>query len=190
MSEGTSYRAGRLSGILPLIAGLPFLAFAGCGLLATGLESWYFFQLFFAGGAFAVVLGLEIPSRRLYVNGHGFVRTFWFGAYRVITAWESVESWLATPYDITPELVSKVWTTLYPSGASAIRPVLLGDDGSFTGKAALFRVRGQRWPILVQDFENWHPNFETFLTDVRRWIDSKELRIPELCSLFAEREAR
>ena len=180
--EGNTYRAGRLSGCLLLIGGLPFLAIGLCGLIAVGLESWYFFGLFFAAGLFAVVLGLEAPSRRLVVDGHGITQTFWFGAYHEKMPWETIESWLATAYDITPELDSKVWASLYPGETPWFRPVLLGHDGSFTGKAALFRIQGRRWPVRIQDSEQWDPNFDAFLADVRTWIQSKEIAVPELCS--------
>src|SRR5262249_45444256 len=81
---------------------------------------------------------------------------------------------LVSGLEVSPEKVQKVWTRLYSGNPPEFRPALLDGD-SFRFRAALFRVRGRRWPIVVHDTEAWRPSFDVFLDDVRACISEKEI---------------
>jgi hypothetical protein len=176
VDEPGVYRASPYCGILPLVGGSPFFAFGLAGLAVVGWESWYFFGMFAALGGLFVFTGLELPFERLVVGPDGFTMVFWFDMWKRPVRWVDIDGWLATPFDVTAAMHRQVWDALFPESAdSFFRLSILGTDGTLTGQAVVFRVRGWRWPIVIQDYQRWQPNLGEFAADVRRMIPEKEV---------------
>ena len=177
MAERREYHASRLCGLIPLIAGFPVMMFGIFGLVIVGLESWYFFGMFAAVGGLFFLVGCDLPLQRLIVDDRGITRISTFGTLKLHILWEDIESWWAGPYDVTPQLARRIWAGLYPGDTRLFRPAILEEDGSFTGRAMLLRVRGKRWPILIQNYQKWRPSFDLLVADVRVQIANKEIVI-------------
>lgn len=178
MTERKVYRSRRVRGGFVLLCGIPFLAVGLCGLIAGGRETWFFFGLFVVGGVLALALGYQVLTGKVIVDDNGISKCFRLGRVSSNISWIAIESWLVSPCDVTADQEQAIWAQLYPGATPEIRPIFLNVDDSFTFRAALFRVRGQRWPVVVYDVEAWRPDFNLFLEDVRAHIGDREVVLP------------
>ena len=167
------YRCRIALAVCFLFCSMPFGFIGFCGLSVVGLESWYFYGVFAALGLLAFACGWAMLHGQVIIDQHGITKIVWFRVERRF-AWEDCQGWIVSKLNISSEKEQKVWVSLYPETPPEMRPVLLDGD-SFRFRAALFRVHGQRWPIVVYDTEAWRPSFDAFLGDVRAYIGQKEV---------------
>jgi hypothetical protein len=154
MTNGTApktYRGSRVAGVVALLTGA-FLAAWWGGVLAVGVadvtsgravplgDVWAILTLVVAVllSGLAVWGGATILLKRVVVDEGGLTASCW--PFGFSFAWDAVEAW------------SVVFTE--PGETRAYR-------------AVRFRVRGFRWPAIVDEGEVCRPGFEEFLEDVR-----------------------
>ncbi|MBI3408366.1 MAG: hypothetical protein HY040_08415 [Planctomycetes bacterium] len=175
----TVYRASRAYGIIALIIGLFVSEIGLAAFIHIGLESWYFFGLFIAGGAFVVALGWQMllsPSVELDQNGITWI--LWFGVRKHHMEWDAIECWLVSPRELTAKHEEEVWAKLYPRDMPILRPGFL-ERAQWDGpvRLAIFKVRGNRWPYAIDASEVCRPGFDAFIGDVRTYAGDKEMVI-------------
>ncbi len=186
MSEKPSgrniYRAGLNAwwfGGLLFVSASPLALFGCCGLLAVGIESWYFYGFAAVLGGLFVGTGCALPFEKLVVDERGIARIGLFRS-RACLPFDGIEAWLVSPAEVSAENIEMIWAALYPCVELDCTHLGLTEDGNFPGSTAIFRLRGTARPVVISDSLLWNPSFDLFLDDVRSHIGGKEIMIEGL----------
>jgi hypothetical protein len=178
MCEPKVYRPRYDRGGCVLFIGTCFAIFGLLGLYVVGWESWYFYGLFFAIGILGIGGGFALLRSRVVVDEDGISKLPRWAGGGFMASWDAIETWLVTPCYAADK--QRVWSKLYAGKPPRLMPLdLLNEDDSFTFQAAIFKLRGKRWPIVVYDCEARWPSFAAFVEDIRDHAREKEVTVDD-----------